>query len=401
MYNVEDKAGPQGRLPAPVTLDGRPDLHGRHLLLGRPRHQRRQHAASAAARRAASTSSTAAASRARRRSSTTSSSTRSPTASGRGRPRNELPDQRPHHPARQRAELRAQDAGAQRLGPDRPVRRQRRSGKWAIAYDEFGYAKTYGATAAWIAEQAGQVGAALRREHLGRPRVGHAAPRPQPGALRRLRQRQPDWPTRSRRTATSSPSARRPADRPTCKGAYANPGVDRDALAVDALHRVRGPGEHGADRLLAAPAQPLPGARQLHRPHARHRSPNGSTPATASTPGSRARSAKAPPVRRTRWRTSPSRAVAGAAEEAAVAVATAAEAGVAATTTTTEATVVVGAAGAPTPRAAAGPPPRPRPVPVPGATAGPTRSAAAPASGATPNPPPTRATRPSRSTRPR
>ncbi len=59
------------------------------------------------------------------------------------------------------------------------------------------------------------------------------------------------------------------ADRPTCKGPYTNPGVAETlAQCGYALHRLRGPGEHGRHRLLAAAAEPLPGDRQLDRPHA-------------------------------------------------------------------------------------------------------------------------------------
>ena len=79
---------------------------------------------------------------------------------------------------------------------------------WTIGYDEFGYAKVYGNDVAWIQNAVGRLGQALRRQHHRRPRVGHAAPRPQPGPAQRVRQPEPAAPTRSRRTATWSPSAR-------------------------------------------------------------------------------------------------------------------------------------------------------------------------------------------------
>ena len=64
-------------------------------------------------------------------------------------------DQRAHHPARQHARasrprrvaLNGSDQIAQYVAGG--------SGKWSIAYDEFGYAVTYGAPAAWVQNASG------------------------------------------------------------------------------------------------------------------------------------------------------------------------------------------------------------------------------------------------------
>ncbi len=98
-------------------------------------------------------------------------------------------------------------------------------GLWSIGYDEFGYAKTYHVPTAWVQNQSGQYQLPVRAEHLGRARGRQAATRPQPGLSRRLRQRATRSRTRSRPTATSSPSARSAPDRATCKGNYSNSGV--------------------------------------------------------------------------------------------------------------------------------------------------------------------------------
>ena len=98
------------------------------------------------------------------------------------------------------------------------------SGKWAIAYDEFGYAKTYGAPAAWVQNASGGYVQPVRRQHLGRARRGDAAARPQPGAVGGLQQREPAaYPLSaySYLVTQCAPTG----DRPTCKGAYSNSGI--------------------------------------------------------------------------------------------------------------------------------------------------------------------------------
>ncbi|MGZ4701793.1 MAG: substrate-binding domain-containing protein [Ilumatobacteraceae bacterium] len=97
------------------------------------------------------------------------------------------------------------------------------AGKWSIAYDEFGYAKTYGAPAAWVDNASGSwvqpyaenISAALESATL-RPDLSQEL---------------------SGVYASANPLAYpisaysymvtqcRPGDRPTCKGPYDNPGV--------------------------------------------------------------------------------------------------------------------------------------------------------------------------------
>lgn len=98
------------------------------------------------------------------------------------------------------------------------------SGKWAIAYDEFGYAKTYHAPAAWVQNQAGQwvlpyaqnISAALEAAQL-RPDLSqelsgvYASTNPEAYPISAY----------SYMVTQCAPSAQRA----TCKGAYANPGV--------------------------------------------------------------------------------------------------------------------------------------------------------------------------------
>ena len=178
-----------------------------------------------------------------------------------------------------------QDPGPQRLRPDRRSTSPAASGMWSIGYDEFGYAMTYNVADGLGAERVGgQWVLPYAAEHLGRARGGQAAPRPEPGPLGRVRQPQPARLSRSRPTATSSPSARRrPIGRPA-RATYSQPGHHRDAGQVDALHRLRRPGQHGRHRLLAVAAQPVPGDRQLDRPHEGRRRPETLTAANCANP---------------------------------------------------------------------------------------------------------------------
>ena len=98
------------------------------------------------------------------------------------------------------------------------------SGKWSIAYDEFGYAVTYGAPAAWIQNVSGNwvlpyaqnISAALEsatlRPDLSQELSGvYGSPNPEA------------YPLSAYSYMVSM--CQRAGDRPTCKGPYANPGV--------------------------------------------------------------------------------------------------------------------------------------------------------------------------------
>ena len=222
-----------------------------------------------------SPSCTAAASRARRRCSTTSSSTRSRQVHRLGR--------------RATSCRRACASSSSTARPSSPPRRWRSTaptrspstspaaGKWAIAYDEFGYAKTLRAAAAWVQNQAGQwvlpyaqnISAALEAAKL-RPDLSqelsgvYASANPEAYPISAY----------SYMVTQCAPSG--PAG--DLQGRLHEPRRGRDAREVDALHRLRRPGEHGPHRLLAAAAQPVAGDRQLDRPHAGHGGGGGSWP---------------------------------------------------------------------------------------------------------------------------
>jgi phosphate transport system substrate-binding protein len=112
--------------------------------------------------------------------------------------------------------LNGSDQIAQYLGSD--------AGKWSIAYDEFGYAKIYGATAAWIENEAGRwvlpyaenISAALDSATL-RPDLSQELS----GVYRSAN------PLTYPISAYSYVVAQchDPGDRPTCRGPYANAGV--------------------------------------------------------------------------------------------------------------------------------------------------------------------------------
>jgi phosphate transport system substrate-binding protein len=98
------------------------------------------------------------------------------------------------------------------------------SGKWSIAYDEFGYAVTYGAPAAWVKNASGNwvlpyaqnISAALEsatlRPDLSQELSGvYASPNPEA------------YPISAYSYITTM--CERSGDRPTCKGSYPNAGV--------------------------------------------------------------------------------------------------------------------------------------------------------------------------------
>jgi len=99
------------------------------------------------------------------------------------------------------------------------------SGKWAIAYDEFGYALTYGATAAWVQNQSGNfvqpyaqnISSALEGATL-RPDLSQELS----GVYNNAN---PDAYPISAYSYIVTQCTNSAGDRPTCKGAYANPGV--------------------------------------------------------------------------------------------------------------------------------------------------------------------------------
>ena len=96
---------------------------------------------------------------------------------------------------------------------------------WTIGYDEFGYAKVYGNDVAWIQNAAGGVGQALRRQHHCRPRDRHPATRISARTCANVyaSQNPGAYPISAYSYMVTQCAAA--ADRPTCKGTYANPGV--------------------------------------------------------------------------------------------------------------------------------------------------------------------------------
>jgi phosphate transport system substrate-binding protein len=104
------------------------------------------------------------------------------------------------------------------------------NGKWSIAYDEFGYAKTYGAPAAWVQNQSGafvqpyaeNISAALESAAL-RPDLSQELSgvynSPNPAA----------YPISAYSYIVTQ--CRPTGDRPTCKGPYANGGVGETLAA--------------------------------------------------------------------------------------------------------------------------------------------------------------------------
>ena len=224
MYHVQDAAGDAVDYLHLSPRDDRPDLHGRHLQLERPGHHRRQQGPQAP-RTSRSRSSTEAASRAPPACSTTSCQHTDPALFARVGGQEPDPDQRPHHPARH----------APRASPARPWPSTART---QIA-EHIASGRACGASATTSSAtprpttcpprgcrtQSGKYQLPVRPEHLGRPRGGQAAARPQPGPDRA------STPARTRSTypisaysyiVTQCASA---ADRPTCKGDYSNPGI--------------------------------------------------------------------------------------------------------------------------------------------------------------------------------
>ncbi len=98
-------------------------------------------------------------------------------SSRRGRPRNRLPTNVPHHPARQLARLRPEDPGAQRLRPDRPVHRQRRRASGRSPTTSSATPRSTARTSAWIENASGKwvlpyaenISAALESAHACGP----------------------------------------------------------------------------------------------------------------------------------------------------------------------------------------------------------------------------------------
>ena len=243
--------------------------------LERPGHHRRQHAASCCPT-SRSTSSTAAG-----QSGTTGlfydfvAAHRTRACSRRGPRRNRLPTSVRIIQLDSAPDFAPKTQALRRLGPDRPVRGQRRRHVDRSPTTSSATPRPTAPRPAWVDNGGRQVGAALRREHLRRARARPAAAGPEPGALRRVHQ------PRTRRAYPISaysyivtqcaPSA----DRPTCKGNYSNAGVTATLAEVAALHRLRRADRDGRDRLLAAAAEPLAGDRQLDRPHERDRRRSG------------------------------------------------------------------------------------------------------------------------------
>ena len=264
MYNVAGHGRPQGRLPAPVATHDRPHLHratsrnwndpaitadNKGLVAARPADHRR------VPRRPVGHD---------RRSSTTSSPTSRRTSSARGRRATSCRPTCASSSSTARRASRPRPRRSQRLGPDRAVRRQRRraSGRSATTSSATPRRTTLRPRGCRTRPGTGccrtpqNISAALEsatlRPDLSQELSGvYASPNPQ-GV--------PDLGVQLHRDAV------RTAPRPRhVQGDLRQRGHHRDADEVVALHRVRRPGEHGPDRLLAAAAEPLAGDRQLDR----------------------------------------------------------------------------------------------------------------------------------------
>ena len=162
-------------------------------------------------------------------------------------------------------------------------------GRWSIAYDEFGYAKTYGATSAWVDNSGGKwmlpyaenISAALESASL-RPDLSQELS----GVYRSAN------PLTYPISAYSYLVTQCQAGRDTCRGAYSNAGVAGTLAKWMRYIACERPGPDGPDRVLAPAAEPLPGDRQLDRPDDRGRAPSGSRRGTARTPASAAASGR-------------------------------------------------------------------------------------------------------------
>ncbi len=144
-------------------------------------------------------------------------------------------------------------------------------GTWSISYDEFGYAKTYGASAAWVDNGGGKwvlpyatnISAALESAKL-RPDLSQDLSGVYTTANPLA------YPISAYSYILTQCAAS--ASRATCKGNYSNAGIA--ATLTKWLRYIACDGQvvDGPHRLLAPAAQPLAGDRQLDRPHERHRS---------------------------------------------------------------------------------------------------------------------------------
>ena len=95
----------------------------------------------------------------------------------------------PHHRAARRRASRPRPSA--RTGSDQIAQYVGRGRRGRSATTSSATPRCYGDDVAWIQNAGRRVGAALRREHLGRARVRPAAARPQPGAAQRVRQPEP------------------------------------------------------------------------------------------------------------------------------------------------------------------------------------------------------------------
>ena len=166
----------QGRLPPPVAARPSPASSSATSATGRTRPSPPTTRVWCCPT-SRSTSCTAAASPAPLPSSTTSSSTTVPDKFSAWADKNQLPTKVRIVQLDSAPELRPEDAGPQRLGPDRPVRGQQRRARGRSPTTSSATPSPTALTAAWVQNQSGQYQLPVRREHLRRPRVGQA-PRP-------------------------------------------------------------------------------------------------------------------------------------------------------------------------------------------------------------------------------
>ncbi len=155
-------------------------------------------------------------------------------------------------------------------------------GMWSIGYDEFGYAKTYNVPTAWVQNASGtfqlpyaqNISAALESARL-KPDLSqdlsgvYASSNPLTYPISAYSY-----------IVTQCAAVARSGHLQRC---LQQPGDHLDLRRLDALHRLRRPGEHGGHRVLAVAAQPVPGDRQRHRPDVGH-GPGALTPANCANP---------------------------------------------------------------------------------------------------------------------
>ena len=256
----------QGRLPAPVAARRSPDLHGRHQQRGATRPSRPT-TSGLGCPTSRSTSSTAAASRAPRRCSTTSSPTPRRTLFGPWAAKNQFPTDVRIIQLDSTPGFAPQDPGASAARTRSPSTSPATPASGASATTSSATPRPTTCPTAWVQNASGALGAA-RTPRTSRPPSSRrpAAPRPEPGAVGRLHQRQPDaYPISAYSYIVTQCAAS--GDRPTCKGTYANPGVTETLTKWMRYIACDGQVQHGRHRLLAAAAEPVAGDRQLDRPH--------------------------------------------------------------------------------------------------------------------------------------